>query len=101
MTSPGDAILRRPVTRVTGRSRERVEDALAVERALQIRVEGHDVAVTLRTPGHDRELALGFLASEGVLPSVARMPCTTATEAACSDEPDRLEVSLVPGTPFD
>ncbi|MFM7231176.1 MAG: formate dehydrogenase accessory sulfurtransferase FdhD [bacterium] len=101
MTSPGDAILRRPVTRVTGRSRERVEDALAVERALQIRVEGHDVAVTLRTPGHDRELALGFLASEGVLPSVAVVQGMRATEAACSDEPDRLEVSLVPGTPFD
>jgi len=52
---------------VTGRSRERIEDAIAVERALEIHVDGRALAVTLRTPGHDRELALGFLAGEGLL----------------------------------
>jgi FdhD protein len=62
-----DAVVRRPVTRVTGRSRETRDDALAVERALEMRVDGRSLAVTLRTPGHDRELALGFMASEGIL----------------------------------
>lgn len=101
VTSPGDAILRRPVTRVTGRSREVLDDALAVERALQIRVDGHDVAVTLRTPGHDRELALGFLAGEGVLAAATDVRAVAITSAACDDAPDLVEVSLAEGRVLD
>ncbi len=42
-------------------------DTLAVEEPLEIRVAGVPLAVTMRTPGHDVELAAGFLVSEGVL----------------------------------
>src|SRR5581483_2364462 len=43
------------------------EDAVAVEEPLEIRVDGLPLAVTMRTPGHDDELALGFLYGEGLI----------------------------------
>jgi FdhD protein len=44
-----------------------VEDVVAVEEPLEIRVDGDPIAVTMRTPGHDEELALGFLRGEGLI----------------------------------
>src|SRR5262245_38715903 len=49
--------------------REGAEDLLAVEEPLEIRVDGEPLAVTMRTPGHDEELALGFLYGEGLIDS--------------------------------
>ncbi len=43
------------------------QDLLAVEEPLQIRINGRDVSITMRTPGNDRELAAGFLFTEGIL----------------------------------
>ena len=47
--------------------REGVRDEVAVEEPLEIRVDGQPLAVTMRTPGHDEELALGFLYGEGLI----------------------------------
>ena len=41
-------------------------DEIAVEEPLEIRMDGRPIAVTMRTPGHDEELAVGFLRSEGI-----------------------------------
>ena len=43
------------------------EDEVAVEEPLEIRAGGRAIAVTMRTPGHDEELALGFLYGEGLI----------------------------------
>ena len=51
-----------------------VSDRVAVEEPLEIRIGGEPVAVTMRTPGHDEELALGFLLSEGMRPLSTRLP---------------------------
>ena len=57
------------IRRLRGGGEELTRDAVAVEEPLEIRVEGRSVAVTMRTPGHDEDLAAGFLVSEGVLHS--------------------------------
>jgi FdhD protein len=46
-----------------------VADEVAIEDPLEIRVDGEPLAVTMRTPGHDEELALGFLFGEGLIDS--------------------------------
>jgi FdhD protein len=49
-------------------------DRLAVEEPLEIRIDGSPIAVTMRTPGHDEELALGFCISEGIPARAAHVP---------------------------
>ena len=63
-TARSDATIRMhaPVVRDDG-----VADRVAVEEPLEIRVRGRALAVTMRTPGHDEELAAGFLHGEGLL----------------------------------
>jgi FdhD protein len=56
-------------------------DTLAVEEPLEIRVGGRPVTVTMRTPGHDIDLAIGFLVTEGL---VAR-PSDVTSATACAD----------------
>jgi FdhD protein len=47
--------------------RDGERDAVAIEEPLEIRVDGRPLSVTMRTPGHDEELALGFLHGEGLI----------------------------------
>jgi FdhD protein len=49
------------------------QDVVAVEEPLEIRIGGQPVAVTMRTPGNDEELAIGFALSEGLRPESARL----------------------------
>ena len=69
MTGPGaDQLLIR--RHVDGRL-QRVPDEVAVEEPLEIRLDGHTVATTLRTPGNDHELAVGLLHAEGLIDGIA------------------------------
>jgi FdhD protein len=69
-------------------------DRVAVEEPLEIRIGGEPVAVTMRTPGHDEELALGFCLSEGLRPLRAAVPADLAANTVEVDvetfDPDRL-----------
>jgi FdhD protein len=73
---------------------ETSDELLAVEEPLEIRIGGSPVAVTMRTPGHDEELALGFCLTEGLEPVVARVPddlaANTVEVDAAAFDPERL-----------
>jgi FdhD protein len=77
--------VRRRVTRIdVDHGTRQAEDVLAAEEPLEIRVGGRPLAVTMRTPGHDVELAAGFLVSEGVVSAAgdfaAARYCAGATD---------------------
>jgi FdhD protein len=68
------------IERVTSSGRTRERDELAVEEPLEIRVDGKPIAVTMRTPGEDEELAAGFLAGEGLIASPADITAVGPTD---------------------
>lgn len=69
-------------------------EVLAVEEPLELRIGGEPIAVTMRTPGHDEELALGFCVTEGLEPVTARLPDDLASNTVEIDangfDPERL-----------
>ncbi|HYY32459.1 MAG TPA: formate dehydrogenase accessory sulfurtransferase FdhD [Gaiellaceae bacterium] len=93
MALPPQSAARVDVVRLPGGAAE--PDELAVEEPLEIRIAGRPIAVTMRTPGHDEELALGFLVSEGIEPQAAVVPedlaANTIDVEAAGFDPARLE----------
>ena len=83
---PPQETSRATVVRLPGREVE--ADRLAVEEPLEIRVERTAVAVTMRTPGHDEELALGFCLTEGLRPLAAHPTADLAANVVEVDAPD-------------
>ena len=64
MSEPADALTARTLLTVTHDGRR---DEVVIEEPLEIRVDGSPLAITMRTPAHDEELALGFLYGEGLI----------------------------------
>jgi len=97
----GRIMARTRVTRITvGGATSRREDLLAVEEPLEIRVGGTPLAVTMRTPGHDVDLAIGFLISEGAI--VRGDQVAAAIHCAGADGENTynvLDLALAPGMP--
>jgi FdhD protein len=78
-----------------------VPDRVAAEEPLQLRVNGRDLSMVMRTPGHDLELALGLLHAERVITGVADVGHVRISaeagelEAALDVRADLLESNLV------
>jgi len=99
--APDPRLATRSITRIAGGASEAAQDAVAVERALEIRIDGRPLAITLCTPGHDAELALGFLAGEGVIARRADVASLRLAPAACADQPDSIDLTLAEGVLLD
>jgi formate dehydrogenase accessory protein FdhD len=93
-------VTERGVTRLGG-ARSGETDLVVVEEPLEIRVDGERLAVTMRTPGHDERLALGFLLSEGLIAGAADVssiaPCGRPGEEGYGNV---IDVRSAPGTPI-
>ena len=77
-------------------------DMLAREEPLEIRIEGHTITVTMRTPGCDRELAAGFLLTEGIVKSARDIFDITGCVTATGDgKGNALDVALRNPAAFD
>lgn len=63
----GRVTVRRKVLRIREGTSDQRPDTLAAEEPMEIRVDGRALTVTMRTPGDDFDLAIGFLVSEGVV----------------------------------
>ncbi|MEP6843015.1 MAG: formate dehydrogenase accessory sulfurtransferase FdhD [Pseudolysinimonas sp.] len=99
----GRITTRRRITRITlGEQPRHLEDVLAVEEPLEIRVGGSALTITMRTPGHDFDLAAGFLVSEGVIADGEQLGAIRycAGETATGENTyNVLDVTLAPGVP--
>jgi FdhD protein len=80
----------------SGKSFSRRCDLLAREEPLEIRVRGRNIAVTMRTPGHDQELAAGFLFTEGIIAQRRELIELAPCQGAGSPE-NTLNAFLAPG----
>ena len=72
-----------------------VSDFVAVEAPLEIRVGGRPLVITMRTPGHDEELAAGFLYAEGVLTSGDQIVSIRTEPGSGVSDPEELAAGKV------
>ena len=83
------------IARIRQQAREEREDRIAIEEPLEIRLGGKSVAVVMRTPGEDHELAAGFLFTEGILEGKQEVQKI----AHCTDPKDPKLCNIIDVTP--
>jgi FdhD protein len=79
------------VLRVAAGQATSTRDAVAVEAPLEVRLNGEPFSVIMRTPGADRELAAGFLFSEGVVADR-----DDVSEIVVDEDASSVDVTLAP-----
>lgn len=100
-TEPGNQTREAIITRfVAGQKSTTRSDVVAAEEPLEIRVRGRSVAVTMRTPGHDRELAAGFLLTERIIRERRHLKDIATCRASLQPE-NTLNVFLAAGVQVD
>jgi FdhD protein len=95
------AVERSTLWKIRGGLRREASDWVVVEEPLEIRIDGESLAVIMRTPGHDLELAAGFCLTEGVVRSIEAIGTIRQCRAEGDVEPNIVEISLAPGVVFD
>ena len=80
-----------------GTKPERVEDQLALEEPLAVKLDGRTINITMRTPGHDLELTVGFLLSEGIIRSREDFCVNEAEDYG----PNQVNLTLAPSVTID
>jgi len=107
LSMPAKAIISLPIVKVTNDGNIETTDALAIEEPLEIRLEYgpsdarkvQNVSVTMRTPGNDAELALGFLFTEGIIRQQTAIDAVEHCFIACAENKENvIQVSLNPDT---
>jgi formate dehydrogenase accessory protein FdhD len=74
---------------------ESARDSLAVEEPLEIRLGGRRFTLTMRTPGHDEDLAAGFLFAEGFINSIAELgEIRSVRDSKGQPEPNSIDIVL-------
>lgn len=105
MSAPRSSTRACEVERIQAGERRRSErDTLVVEEPLEIRIAGDTLAITMRTPGHDRELVMGFLLAEGIVASKDDVSAIAHCGRTGAEERENvIEATLAPGvrTPLD
>ena len=101
-----NAITHLPVVRITDEEELKTTDALAMEEPLEIRLEHgpaddrkiQNISVTMRTPGNDAELALGFLFTEGIIKHQSDTDSIAHCFIACAENKENvIQISLKEG----
>ena len=87
------------IVRWDGQHTQTSEDELAEEEPLEIRVQGRPISVTMRTPGDDRDLAAGFLLTEGIIQR--REDLIALKHCGQGDQANVIDVLLAAGVAVD
>ncbi|HFD40768.1 MAG TPA: hypothetical protein ENJ31_13075, partial [Anaerolineae bacterium] len=104
---PQAGIMPWPIRRLTGEGMRILDGGVVIEEPLEVRIDGRPAAVLMRTPGLEKELAVGFCLGEGLVSRMADIALVqhcgqaVAHEEAETDPLDvsrnRVEVRLLPG----